>query len=125
MPIISKKVADRDPLLITSLSTFTGSILLLPAAIYENLGTGWPQVSATDWLIIIFLGAMASGICYLLYNRSLQLLNAAQVGNFMNLDPLVGFIIALIFLHESVSMLQIIGAVLVIAGIILSSGKHD
>jgi len=123
--IISKKVADRDPLLITSLSTFTGSILLLPAAIYENLGTGWPQVSATDWLIIIFLGAMASGICYLLYNRSLQLLNAAQVGNFMNLDPLVGFIIALIFLHESVSMLQIIGAVLVIAGIILSSGKHD
>lgn len=123
--IISKKVADQDPLLVTSLSTFAGSILLLPAAIYENWGTGWPQVSSTDWLIILFLGAMASGICYFLYNRSLQLLSAAQVGNFINLDPLVGFIIALIFLHESVNMLQILGALLVVAGIILSSGRHD
>jgi len=123
--IISKKVADKDPLLITSLSTFAGSVLLLPAAIYENLGTGWPQTSLTDWIIIFFLGAIASGICYFLYNRSLQLLSAAQVGNFINLDPLIGFIIALIFLHESVNMLQITGGVLVIAGIILSSGSHD
>jgi drug/metabolite transporter (DMT)-like permease len=122
--IISKKVADQDPLLVTSLSTFAGSVLLLPAAVYENWGTGWPQVSLTDWLIILFLGAMASGICYFLYNRSLQLLSAAQVGNFINLDPLVGFIIALVFLHESVTTLQIIGAVLVVAGIILSTEKH-
>lgn len=123
--IISKKVAGMDPLLVTSLSTLAGSVLLLPAAIYENWGTGWPQVSPTDWLIILFLGAMASGICYFLYNRSLQLLSAAQVGNFINLDPLVGFIIALAFLHESVNTLQITGAVLVVAGIILSSGRHD
>jgi len=123
--IISKKVADKDPLLITSLSTLVGALLLLPAAIFENFGTGWPQVSPANWLIIFFLGAMASGICYFLYNKSLQLLSAAQVGNFINLDPLVGFIIALIFLHESVNTLQIIGAVLVVAGIILSTGRHN
>jgi drug/metabolite transporter (DMT)-like permease len=123
--IISKKVADRDPLLITSLSTLVGSVLLLPAAVYENIGTGWPHVSLTGWLNILFLGVMASGICYFLYNKSLQLLTAAQVGNFINLDPLVGFIIALVFLHESVNTLQIIGAVLVVAGIVLSTGKQD
>lgn len=123
--IISKKVAGMDPLLVTSLSTLAGSVLLLPAAIYENWGTGWPQVSPTDWLTILFLGAMASGICYFLYNRSLQLLSAAQVGNFINLDPLVGFMIALIFLHESVNLLQIMGALLVVAGVILSSARHD
>jgi drug/metabolite transporter (DMT)-like permease len=123
--IISKKVADKDPLLITSLSTFVGSVLLLPAAVYENWGTGWPQVSPSGWLVILFLGAMASGICYFLYNKSLQLLTAAQVGNFINLDPLVGFIIALLFLHENVNILQIIGALLVIAGIVLSTERHD
>jgi len=100
-------------------------VLLLPAAVYENLGKGWPHVSLTGWLIIFFLGAVASGICYFLYNRSLQLLTAAQVGNFINLDPLVGFVIALVFLHESVNTLQIIGAVLVVAGIILSTGRHE
>jgi drug/metabolite transporter (DMT)-like permease len=119
--IISKKVADRDPLLITSLCTLSGSALLLPAAIYENWGKGWPSVSFSGWLAILFLGALASGICYLLYNKSLQLLTAAEVGNFINLDPLVGFIIALAFLHESVNMVQIIGAVLIVVGIVLST----
>lgn len=123
--IISKKVADRDPLLITSLSSFVGAVLLLPAAVYENYGKAWPHVSSTGWLIIFFLGAIASGICYFLYNKSLQLLSAAQVGNFINLDPLVGFLIALVFLHESVNTLQLVGAVLVVAGIILSTGKQD
>jgi drug/metabolite transporter (DMT)-like permease len=122
--IISKKVADRDPLLITSLSTLAGSVFLLPAALYENHGAAWPQVTLSTWLIIIFMGAVASGVCYFLYNRSLQLLSAAQVGNFINLDPLVGFIIALVFLHESVNMLQIAGAVLVVIGVVLSTGKH-
>ena len=122
--IIAKKVADRDPLLITSLSTLAGAVLLLPGAIYENGGAAWPQISLTAWLVVFFLGAVASGICYFLYNKSLQLLSASQVGNFLNLDPLVGFIIALSFLHESVNTLQIVGAVLVVVGVVLSSGKH-
>lgn len=122
--IISKRVADRDPLLITSLSTLTGALLLLPGAIYENRWAAWPHISLTAWLVILFLGAVASGICYFLYNKSLQLLSASQVGNLINLDPLVGFIIALLFLHESVNALQIVGAVLVVVGVVLSSGKH-
>jgi len=121
--IIAKRVADRDPLLITSLSTLVGALLLLPGAIYENGGAAWPQVSLTAWLVILFLGAVASGICYFLYNKSLQLLSASQVGNLINLDPLVGFIIALLFLHESVNALQIAGAVLVVVGVVLSSRK--
>lgn len=122
--ILAKRVADRDPLLITSLSTLAGAILLLPGAIYENKGAAWPPISLSAWLVVLFLGAVASGICYLLYNKSLQLLSASQVGNLINLDPLVGFIIALLFLHESVNALQIGGAVLVVVGVVLSSGKH-
>ena len=122
--IIAKKVADRDPLLITSLSTLVGAALLLPGAMIENGGAHWPQISLKAWLVVVFLGAVASGICYFLYNKSLQLLSASQVGNLINLDPLVGFIIALSFLHESVNALQIAGAVLVVIGVVLSSGKH-
>jgi drug/metabolite transporter (DMT)-like permease len=121
--IISKKVAHLNPFLITSLSTLVGSLFLLPAALFENRLHGWPPIHFNSWLVILYLGAISSGVCYLLYNQSLKLLSAAQVGNFANLDPVVGLIIALVFLHDRVNLLQIAGAVLVLAGIILSTRK--
>lgn len=123
--IISKKVAQLNPFLITSISSLAGSLFLLPAAIFENHGHAWPVIHFNSWLVILYLGAISSGVCYLLYNRSLKLLTAAQVGNFANLDPVVGLVIALVFLHDRVNLLQIAGAVLVLAGIILSTRKGN
>ena len=121
--IMSKKTAHFDPLLITSLSTFVGSACLLPAAIFENWHSGWPVIHLNSWLAILYLGAVSSGICYLLYSKALRLLTAAQVGNFANLDPVVGLIISLVFLNEHINVLQIAGAVLVLGGIVLSTRK--
>jgi len=121
--IISKRVAHLNPFLITSLSTLAGSLFLLPAAMVENRVHGWPAIHSNSWLVILYLGAISSGVCYLLYNQSLKMLTAAQVGNFANLDPVVGLIIALVFLHDRVNLLQIAGAVLVLGGIILSTRK--
>lgn len=121
--IMSKKIAHFDPLLITSLSTFVGSACLLPAAIFENRHSGWPVIHLGSWLAILYLGAVSSGICYLLYSKALRLLTAAQVGNFANLDPVVGLMISLVFLNEHINILQIAGAVLVLGGIVLSTRK--
>lgn len=122
--IMSKKTAHFNPLLITSLSTFVGSACLLPAAIFENRHSGWPVIHLGSWLAILYLGAVSSGICYLLYNKSLRLLTASQVGNFANLDPVVGLIISLVFLNEHINILQIAGAILVLGGIVLSTRKN-
>ena len=122
--IMSKKTAHFNPLLITSLSTFVGSACLLPAAIFENRHSGWPVIHLSSWLAILYLGAVSSGICYLLYNKSLRLLTASQVGNFANLDPVVGLIISLVFLNEHINILQIAGAILVLGGIVLSTRKN-
>ncbi|MEN0052651.1 MAG: DMT family transporter [Mucilaginibacter sp.] len=121
--IISKKVAQLNPFLITSLSSLAGALFLLPAALFENRLHGWPVIHLNSWLVILYLGIISSGVCYLLYNQSLKVLTAAQVGNFANLDPVVGLFIALVFLHDKVNLLQIAGAVLVLAGIVLSTGK--
>ncbi|MGN8071135.1 DMT family transporter [Mucilaginibacter sp. SG564] len=123
--IMSKKAAHFNPLLITSLSTLVGSACLLPAAIFENRYTGWPVIHLNSWLVILYLGAVSSGICYFLYSKSLRLLTASQVGNFANLDPVVGLLISLIFLNEHINILQIAGAVLVLGGIVLSTRRSQ
>jgi drug/metabolite transporter (DMT)-like permease len=122
--IISRKLSHINSLTVTCLSGFTGTILLLPAALIDLHNQGNTiSLSLNDWLALIYLGAMASALCYFLYNKALETLPAAQVGNFLNLDPIVGVIIAFIFLDDHITTMHIIGSVCVLAGITMSSIK--
>ncbi|MBS1563802.1 MAG: EamA family transporter [Bacteroidetes bacterium] len=119
--ILSKKLAHIDPLISTSWVSFIGTFFLLPVALWENRHRGIPSISTGGWLAILYLGAIASAVCYFLYNKALETLSASQVGNFINLDPVIGLVIALLVLPEHINRLQIAGGVLVLAGIWLSS----
>lgn len=122
--IISRKLDHINSLTVTCLSGFSGTILLLPAALIDlHNHSGTISLSVNEWLALIYLGAIASALCYFLYNKALETLPAAQVGNFLNLEPIVGVITAFIFLHEQLGTIHIIGSVCVFAGIIMSSVK--
>jgi len=97
--------------------------MLIPFALVEGWGKPLPEISSNGWMAVLYLGILSSAISYILYNQSLQTLTAAQAGNFLNLDPVIGSIIALIFLNESFSTLQYAGGVLVLLGVWLSSGS--
>lgn len=113
-----------DSFLATCLSTYAGTLFLIPFAALTLKNEGWPDIHLNGWVAIVYLGAFASAVSYFLYNKALETLTASQVGNFVNLDPVIGVIIALIFLHERISALQIVGALMVLAGIWLTSTKN-
>ncbi len=46
---------------------------------------------------------------------------AAQVGNFLNLNPVIGALVAFVFLKDKLTALQMAGGILVLAGIWFSS----
>ncbi len=121
--ILSKKLSAFDPLLVTTICTVVGSILLLPATYIELRHRPFPDIPFPQWISICYLGVFSSAVCYILYNGSLNYLSAVQVGNFLNLDPVIGAIIAMIVLKEGISAWQIAGSVLVLAGIWLSSSQ--
>lgn len=119
--IISKKLASADPLSVITYTTAIGAAFLLPAVFIELRHQSWPSPSFSAWTAIIYLGAVASALCYYLYNKSLEQLSATQVGNFLNLDPVAGAAMAVIFLHEKILLLQVIGCVLILGGVWLSA----
>jgi drug/metabolite transporter (DMT)-like permease len=122
--IISKTLEQYDPVYLVTMSTWVGTICLIPVVAIELwIDPVFPSISATSWAAIIYLGLFSSAICYILYSRVLQTLPAVQVGNFMNLDPVVGAVIAVIFLQERLGVWQIAGAILVLAGVTLTSIK--
>lgn len=124
--LISRKLNHLKPIIITFWSGCIGTAILLPLSIYEFSQLSHPvQIGLKGWLALIYLGAISSAFCYLMYNKALEQLPAAMVGNFLNLDILIGVLIAVLFLHEQVSVTQVVGGVFILSGLILSSRKNN
>jgi drug/metabolite transporter (DMT)-like permease len=123
---LAKRVAGMDSLVITTAVTGTGALLLLPLAGYEvvaaNLnGDGLPPLSPIGWVELLYLGGIASGMAYLLYNASLRHLDASEVGVYTNLIPIVGVLTGVIVLGEPLSTRAIIGGLVVMLGVWITS----
>jgi drug/metabolite transporter (DMT)-like permease len=118
--ILAKRLAETDQLVVTAYSTAFGTLLLIPAAIYESSGKSFPAISASGWLSVLYLGAVASAGAYWLYNRSLKYLEASQTAIFMNLLPVIGVAVAVLFLGESLTVWQLTGGALVLLGVWVS-----
>jgi drug/metabolite transporter (DMT)-like permease len=124
--VISKSMQSYDPVYLTAMSTWIGTACLIPAVLIEYWNKPFiPVISLAGWAAILYLGIMSSAVCYILYNQVMKTLSAVQVGSFMNLDPVAGAIIAVIFLDERVTAWQIGGTVLVLVGVGLSSGRRE
>jgi len=121
--LLSRSLKETDTVLVTTVSTFIGTALSLPLPAYEIITGGMPAISWKVWAGMIYLGVFASAVAYSLYNKALESLPAAQVGNFLNLNPVIGALIAFLFLKDRLTGLQMAGGVLVLAGIWLSSRR--
>ncbi len=119
--ILAKQLAQADPYLVTAYSAVLGTLLLAPVAMFELRGHPPLTPSAADWLRLLYLGTLSSAFGYFLYNWSLTQLKAGQTANFVNLMPIAGVAIAIVFLGETVLPIQLVGGAVVLAGVWLTT----
>ena len=119
--ILAKRVADVDVVVITASIAVLGTIMLIPAALLEVAHAPLPSISAASWLRIFYLGALASAAGYLLYGRALRDLDASLVGAFVNVAPVIGVVSGVVVLGEAIAPVAILGGVLVLVGVWMSS----
>lgn len=119
--VAAKRCSHVDSLLLTAWLSLVGTAMLAPPALIEIGLRGLGPISAQAWIATVYLGALASAVCYLIYNYALRVLDAGQVGTFVNLVPLVGVFSGVMFLDESLHPAAIGGGVLILAGVWLSS----
>lgn len=104
---------------LTYYQMLAGFIFFLPFVIIE--GKTWRMPTITSASALIYLSVGCSIVAFLLYNLGLRKLSASISVSLMNLVPVLGLIFSILILHESVSTIQILGGVIVIIGVILSS----
>ncbi|SMC27607.1 Permease of the drug/metabolite transporter (DMT) superfamily [Desulfacinum hydrothermale DSM 13146] len=120
--IVSRSLGARyGSLTVTTLQAFCALLFFLPFAVAEWDGRWIKGVSTEALAAVIFLGLFASLLAFLLYNQGLRSLPASTVSVFINLIPVVTVLTAFVVLGERLSVGQIGGGCLVVAGVVLSS----
>ena len=87
--------------------------------VYVLLTSGLPHPARSDLPYLLVMGLVNTGLAYLLYFSGLQKLPAQSVALISYIDPVSALFFSALFLHESMSALQVLGAVLILGGAIV------
>ncbi len=100
---------------ITIVQLFAAGIVVAPYAVINHEGA-WVMPQGAGLVCLIIVGVVHTGIVLHLYFSSMQVLPGQSVAMCSYIDPVSSLLIAAIALGERMSIVQIIGAVLIIGG---------
>ena len=123
--LLMKPVMGRYPaMFITRKVFFYGILTILPYYIFV------PDMPSMDVLMrpevalnLLFLGSVASMLCYLTWSWCMKGLGAVICTNWVYVNPITTIIAAWLILDEQITVYFLIGSILIIAGMYLSSKK--
>ena len=106
--------------LLTALALI-GVIPLLPMAAWEMAYVQAPRFSADGWWKLLYMGLFPSIVCYVFWNRGVELAGAPRASLFVYLIPLFGAVLSAWWLAEYLQGHHLAGAALIIPGLILAT----
>ncbi len=107
----------------TTLTLITGTPGLILLAVPGLRQTDWAHVGGVAVFDIFYSAALSLVTCYLLYNRSVRLIGGVKTTIYTCMIPVVAILIAWPVLGERPTGLQALGAVLIIAGVLVTRRK--
>lgn len=99
------------------------SLVCVPLGAYSLSGIEIAAVSPVIWLLVLYIAVVATLTPYLLNAWALARVNPSVVAVYIYLQPLFGFIMAIVFLDEKLDFKVLAAAVLIFAGVFLTTKK--
>ncbi|MFC0437629.1 DMT family transporter [Kutzneria buriramensis] len=119
--IASKRVlSGMEPLRATTYATGVGALALVITAIPTLSTADWSTVRTSTWANVVFLAVGPTAVAYLFYYRALRTVSPVTATITMFSVPVFGTVSSVLFLGESFTLVQVIGAVITIAGALLA-----
>ncbi len=84
--------------------------------LYVLLTAGFPRPAKADLPYIAVIGLVNTGLAYVMYFSGLQKLPGQSVALISYVDPVSTLLFSALLLHEALTPLQLLGAVLIIGG---------
>lgn len=121
--LVIRKLSGRYPaVFITRKVFFYGILTVLPVFVFHPFRfplSGF--ASPVIWGNLLFLGVLASLICFAVWNVILKKLGTIQASNYLYLNPLFTTIAASLFLDEKLTVFALAGVGMILGGVFLGA----
>ena len=110
--LCNRKLSNIDQLERTLVQLIFSALIVLP---YVYLNSGFPKHFNLQSTILVFiLGILHTGIAYIFYFSSINVLPAQSIAVLGYLEPVLNLLIGAFILHERIGIHGIVGAILII-----------
>ncbi|HMQ31602.1 MAG TPA: EamA family transporter [Chloroflexaceae bacterium] len=109
-----------SPLAITTWTTITGTPGLLLIGLPQLVGTDWLAVGPAAWVGLAYSTVLGVVVAYLLWNNSVRVAGSNKTAIYGTAIPLVATLVAWPVLGEAPTLIQGVGAALIVTGVLLT-----
>jgi len=114
-------LATYTPAMVTTGAYLAGTLLIIPTAIVTAPLFPTPRFgSAVAWAVVIYQ-AVVGAVAHVWWSRAIQVVGPSRAAVFMNVQPVIGLVLAALVLREEIGFWQLAGGACVLAGVILTT----
>lgn len=110
-----------SPLMVTAYTFLICVVISVPFVLWEKPSTYLFSATASGWLSILYMSVFASVLGYLIQMVAIQRIGAPRTAIFINLVPIFTIIQSVTILGESITLIKLMGAAIVITGVYLAT----
>ena len=111
--VFNKKIVRTNGMQTAAIEVNVAFVVVL---VYVLCTAGLPHITGGDLPYIVIIGLVNTGLAYLLYFSGLKKISGQSVALISYIDPVSALVFSALLLHEVMTPVQVIGAVLIIGG---------
>jgi len=112
---------NYSPIVLTTYSFLVCVIASAPIMLAEDFLGRLPKITLQGWASVAYMAVFASCIGYLAQQFAIRSIGAAKTTAFENLVPVFTIVLSSVILFEKVTMIKVVSAVVIIAGVYWNS----
>ena len=119
--VFSRRMTKRRGALeMTAWTLWAGLPVIMLMGVPQLVRTDWAAISVGAWLGIVYAGVFAIAIAYLLWYRGVRTIGQSRTSVYQNLVPVVALAAAWLWLAETPTPQQLIGAAVILGGVVVA-----
>lgn len=126
--ILIKKISGYGypTILVTRRIFCYGILFILPFVIAGGFRIRIDRITMpVNLLNLLYLGLGASALCFVTWNEAVRILGALKTSIYIYLVPVITVVASVLILHEPVTLLALLGALLTMAGLFISEHTSE
>ncbi len=117
--ICNRKLKEISPLDKSLIQLAISVVVILPFVLVKNIGRPL-EIDLRSVLLVLMVGIVNTGLAYVFYFSGMSTLPVHEVAILGYLEPVISVLCSILFLHESLSIIGWLGAIIVIISLVAS-----